>query len=169
MNIMQAAEQLSLAITPELLELVDEREEHGYKPGWLLYRAFDLELNDDDFRFLAGELGWSLDWLRISYSQARMKQRRSPLPQPSTPDLIAPDGSEFGELWADVLNAIPRPGTRAILQTQCSLVDFDGAASLILITSSPMQRMVTSKIPDIERAFFEVCNRLIEVLLEVEP
>lgn len=156
-------EQPSLAINPALMTLVDERDRQGYKPGWLLYRAFDLELNDDDFRFLAGEFSWQLDWLRISYSQARLKRPH----RQADPEPVQPDGSEHGQLWAAALNHIARPGTRALLRAQCSLADFDGQAALIFVRARALEKMIESKISDLEHGFEVVCDRPIEILLEV--
>ena len=59
------------------------------------------------------------------------------------------------------------PTTQALLKQQCHLVSFDGLSAIVGISSAKLQKLNQGKVPNIEAAFAQVCQRLVKVQLEV--
>jgi len=89
----------------------------------------------------------------------------SPSPSPSsaapagTPDLVT--------LWAQVIAQVKPMGTRALLQQQGHLINYDGKAARVGIRSDKLLKMAQSKLPNIEAAFQQLLNQPVKVSLEV--
>ncbi|MBE9048180.1 DNA polymerase III subunit gamma/tau [Pleurocapsales cyanobacterium LEGE 10410] len=71
------------------------------------------------------------------------------------------------EIWHQVVSCLQPPTTQALLKQQCHLVSFDGSSAIVGISSAKLQKLNQGKIPNIEAAFAQVCQRKIKVQLEV--
>jgi DNA polymerase-3 subunit gamma/tau len=58
-------------------------------------------------------------------------------------------------------------GTRALLQQQGHLINYDGKAARVGIRSDKLLKMAQSKLPNIEAAFQQLLNQPVKVSLEV--
>jgi len=58
-------------------------------------------------------------------------------------------------------------GTRALLQQQGHLINYDGKAARVGIKSDKLLKMAQSKLPNIEAAFQQLLNQPVKVSLEV--
>ncbi|MGL5832369.1 MAG: hypothetical protein ACRC1Z_03950, partial [Waterburya sp.] len=56
---------------------------------------------------------------------------------------------------------------QALLKQQCHLASFDGMSAIVGVSSANLQKMTQQKIPNIEAAFAQVCQRKVVVQLEV--
>ncbi|MEN9517970.1 MAG: polymerase subunit gamma/tau [Cyanobacteriota bacterium] len=71
------------------------------------------------------------------------------------------------EIWTKVVSCLQPPTTQALLKQQCHLVSFDGSSAIVGVSSAKLQKMTQQKIPNIEAAFAQVCQRKVRVQLEV--
>jgi DNA polymerase III subunit gamma/tau len=71
------------------------------------------------------------------------------------------------EIWTKVVSCLQPPTTQALLKQQCHLVSFDGLSAIVGISSSKLQKLNQGKVPNIEAAFAQVCQRKVRVQLEV--
>jgi len=71
------------------------------------------------------------------------------------------------EIWSKVVSCLQPPTTQALLKQQCHLVNFDGMSAIVGVSSANLQKMTQQKIPNIEAAFAQVCQRKVRVQLEV--
>ncbi|WP_204137223.1 DNA polymerase III subunit gamma/tau [Halomicronema sp. CCY15110] len=94
----------------------------------------------------------------------------SPVPHsPSTPpSAAAPAGTpDLVTLWAQVIAQVKPMGTRALLQQQGHLINYDGKSARVGIRSDKLLKMAQSKLPNIEAAFQQLLNQPVKVSLEV--
>ncbi len=87
--------------------------------------------------------------------------------QSSSPELVTNDFAKNKEIWSKVVACLQPPTTQALLKQQCYLVDFDGSSAIVGISSAKLQKLNQGKIPNIEAAFAQVCQRKVKVQLEV--
>jgi DNA polymerase III subunit gamma/tau len=71
------------------------------------------------------------------------------------------------EIWSKVVSCLQPPTTQALLKQQCHLVNFDGISAIVGVSSANLQKMTQQKIPNIEAAFAQACQRKVRVQLEV--
>ncbi|MEN9870106.1 MAG: polymerase subunit gamma/tau, partial [Cyanobacteriota bacterium] len=71
------------------------------------------------------------------------------------------------EIWTKVVSCLQPPTTQALLKQQCHLVSFDGLSAIVGISSAKLQKLNQGKVPNIEAAFAQVCQRKVRVQLEV--
>ena len=71
------------------------------------------------------------------------------------------------EIWQKVVSCLKPPTTQALLKQRCSLISFDGVSAIVGIGSANLQKLHQGKIPNIEAAFAQVCQRKVKVQLEV--
>lgn len=71
------------------------------------------------------------------------------------------------EIWTKVVSCLKPPTTQALLKQQCHLVSFDGLSAIVGISSAKLQKLNQGKVPNIEAAFTQVCQRKVRVQLEV--
>jgi len=71
------------------------------------------------------------------------------------------------EIWSKVVSCLQPPTTQALLKQQCHLVSFDGNSAIVGISSAKLQKLNQGKVPNIEVAFAQVCQRKVKVQLEV--
>ena len=91
-----------------------------------------------------------------------------PTPQPSSsPELVTNDVAKNKEIWSKVVSCLQPPTTQALLKQQCYLVDFNGSSAIVGISSAKLQKLNQGKVPNIEAAFAQVCQRKVKVQLEV--
>jgi DNA polymerase III subunit gamma/tau len=90
---------------------------------------------------------------------------------PEIPAAVAPsphqDPVANQEIWSKVVSCLQPPTTQALLKQQCHLVSFDGLSAIVGISSAKLQKLNQGKVPNIEAAFAQVCQRLVKVQLEV--
>ncbi|WP_319421948.1 DNA polymerase III subunit gamma/tau [Pleurocapsa sp. FMAR1] len=91
----------------------------------------------------------------------------TPKPSSSSPELITNDLAKNKEIWSKVVSCLQPPTTQALLKQQCYLVDFDDSSAIVGISSAKLQKLNQGKVPNIEAAFAQVCQRKIKVQLEV--
>ena len=77
-----------------------------------------------------------------------------------TPDLNA------DLIWQKAIALLPRT-THALLSQQCHLISIKGSRVIIEVVSPPLSKLIQAKIPNIEKAFSQVCQLPIKVTLEV--
>lgn len=80
---------------------------------------------------------------------------------------IAARDSSYKELWEKVIDHLHPPTTQALLRQQCYLISLKGSLALVGISSPQLLRLHQGKVPNIEAAFAAVCQRKIQVKLEV--
>jgi DNA polymerase-3 subunit gamma/tau len=94
----------------------------------------------------------------------------NPLPtvvsEPVTPN-NGQDRVTNQEIWSKVVSCLQPPTTQALLKQQCHLVSFDGLSAIVGISSAKLQKLNQGKVPNIEAAFAQVCQRKVRVQLEV--
>ncbi len=92
-----------------------------------------------------------------------------PTPQPSSssPELVTNDFAKNKEIWSKVVSCLQPPTTQALLKQQCYLADFNGSSAIVGISSAKLQKLNQGKVPNIEAAFAQVCQRKVKVQLEV--
>ncbi len=92
-----------------------------------------------------------------------------PTPQPSSssPELVTNNFAKNKEIWSKVVSCLQPPTTQALLKQQCYLVDFNGSSAIVGISSAKLQKLNQGKVPNIEAAFAQVCQRKVKVQLEV--
>jgi DNA polymerase-3 subunit gamma/tau len=73
----------------------------------------------------------------------------------------------YEELWDKVIEHLHPPTTQALLRQQCHLISLEGSLALVGISSPQLLRLHQGKVPNIEAAFAAVCQRKIQVKLEV--
>ena len=69
-------------------------------------------------------------------------------------------------IWQKAIALLPRT-THALLSQQCHLVSIQGSMVIIGVVSPNLSKLIQAKIPNIETAFTQVCQRKIKVTLEV--
>jgi DNA polymerase III subunit gamma/tau len=94
------------------------------------------------------------------------------IPKPKIePPSVAPSDDQDPvanqEIWSKVVSCLQPPTTQALLKQQCHLVSFDGMSAIVGVSSAKLQKMTQQKIPNIEAAFAQVCQRKVVVQLEV--
>jgi DNA polymerase-3 subunit gamma/tau len=94
----------------------------------------------------------------------------NPLPtvvsEPVTPN-NGQDRATNQEIWSKVVSCLKPPTTQALLKQQCHLVSFDGLSAIVGISSAKLHKLNQGKVPNIEAAFAQVCQRKVRVQLEV--
>ena len=80
---------------------------------------------------------------------------------------IANNAVDNQEIWQKVVSCLKPPTTQALLKQQCFLVSFDGVSAIVGISSAKLQKLNQGKVPNIEAAFAQVCQRKVKVQLEV--
>ena len=71
------------------------------------------------------------------------------------------------QIWNKVLECLQPPMTKALLEQHCILVSFDNSSAIVGISSAKLQKLHQGKVPNIETAFKQVCQRKVRVQLEV--
>ena len=89
-------------------------------------------------------------------------ERVTPSVNTSSEDLVANQ-----QIWDRVVSCLQPPTTQALLRQQCHLVSFDGTSAIVGVNSTNLQKMAQQKIPNIEAAFAQVCQRKVKVQVEV--
>jgi DNA polymerase III subunit gamma/tau len=94
------------------------------------------------------------------------------IPSGITSEPILPSSQEQDpvanqQIWSKVVSCLQPPTTQALLKQQCHLVNFDGMSAIVGVSSANLQKMTQQKIPNIEAAFAQVCQRKVRVQLEV--
>ena len=74
---------------------------------------------------------------------------------------------EQAAVWQQVIDCIHPPMTQALLRQQCHLISLTDSLAIVGISSAPLHKMNLGKVPNIEKAFAQVCQRKIKVTLEV--
>ncbi|MGD1807261.1 DNA polymerase III subunit gamma/tau [Dapis sp. BLCC M126] len=74
--------------------------------------------------------------------------------------------SKLNEIWQQVLAEV-KPSTQALLRQQVILLGFNNQVARIGISSEKLQKMVMSKVANIEAAFKKVFNASVKVKVEV--
>ena len=95
---------------------------------------------------------------------------RSLVTQPATPTSELShsiDSAANQQIWSQVVNRLQPPTTQALLKQQCHLVNFEGTNAVVGVSSANLEKMTQQKIPNIEAAFAEVCQRKVRVQIEV--
>lgn len=121
--------------------------------------------------------------LTTEQNHAAPAPAQSPPPQPiaqnhnhqqttvANPTPVAPSNEQNPvtnqEIWSKVVSCLQPPTTQALLKQQCHLVSFDGLSAIVGVSSAKLQKMTQQKIPNIEAAFAQVCQRKVRVQLEV--
>lgn len=87
----------------------------------------------------------------------------------ATPVVLNPNQNPTAnqEIWSKVVSCLQPPTTQALLKQQCHLVSFDGVSAIVGISSAKLQKLNQGKVPNIEAAFAQVCQRKVKVQLEV--
>ena len=85
--------------------------------------------------------------------------------QPVTPN-SSQDPVANQEIWSKVISCIQSPMTKTLLEQQCHLVSFDGLSAIVGISSKSLEKLNQDKVPKIEQAFAQVCQRKVRVQLE---
>jgi DNA polymerase III subunit gamma/tau len=89
----------------------------------------------------------------------------------ANPPAVAPGNDQDPivnqQIWSKVVSCLQPPTTQALLKQQCHLVNFDGMSAIVGVSSANLQKMTQQKIPNIEAAFAQVCQRKVRVQLEV--
>jgi DNA polymerase-3 subunit gamma/tau len=88
-------------------------------------------------------------------------------PTPTAPPNNYQDRVTNQEIWTKVVSCLQPPTTQALLKQQCHLVSFDGLSAIVGISSAKLQKLNQGKVPNIEAAFAQVCQRKVRVQLEV--
>lgn len=70
-------------------------------------------------------------------------------------------------IWNQVINCIQSEMTKTLLVQRCHLVSFDGTSAIVGISNATLQKLNQGKVPKIEAAFAQVCQRPVKVQLEV--
>ncbi|YAI81821.1 MAG: DNA polymerase III subunit gamma/tau [cyanobacterium endosymbiont of Rhopalodia sterrenbergii] len=70
------------------------------------------------------------------------------------------------EIWSLVLGKL-QPFSQDLVRSNCHLLDLDESAAYIEVRSQGLLKLVQGKIPNLEAAFVEVCQRPIKVNLKV--
>ena len=70
-------------------------------------------------------------------------------------------------VWQQVIKAINRPMTQALLRQQCELIDLNDTSAIVGMSSASLRKKYQGEVPNIEAAFAKVCQRPIKVILEV--
>jgi len=81
--------------------------------------------------------------------------------------VVINDAGENTKIWSQVVSCLQPPTTQALLKQQCYLVNFDGLSAVVGISSAKLQKLNQGKVPNIETAFAQVCQRKVRVQLEV--
>ncbi|MEM7593343.1 MAG: hypothetical protein AAF383_17810, partial [Cyanobacteria bacterium P01_A01_bin.83] len=71
------------------------------------------------------------------------------------------------EIWSKVVSCLQPPTTQALVKQQCHLISFDGTSAIVGISSARLQKLNHGKVPNIEAAFAQVCQRQVKVQLKV--
>ena len=91
--------------------------------------------------------------------------------EPATPEAVASSASQDPaanqQIWDKVVSCLQPPTTQALLKQQCHLINFDGMSAIVGVSSAQLQKMTQQKVPNIEAAFAQVCQRKVRVQLEV--
>ena len=84
-----------------------------------------------------------------------------------TNSVVVNNAAENEKIWSQVVTCLQPPTTQALLKQQCYLVNFDGLSAVVGISSAKLQKLNQGKVPNIEAAFAQVCQRKVRVQLEV--
>ena len=87
--------------------------------------------------------------------------------EPVSPQTKIQDPVANQEIWNKVIGCIQSQMTKTLLEQQCHLVNFDGLSAIVGISSTTLQKLHQGKVPNIEAAFTQVCQRKVKVQLEV--
>ena len=99
--------------------------------------------------------------------------KQNPEPQttavthPPTAERTDLDSAANQQIWNQVVSCLQPPTTQALLKQQCYLVNFDGMSAVVGVSSANLEKMTQQKIPNIEAAFAQVCQRKVGVQIEV--
>ncbi len=89
---------------------------------------------------------------------------------PSDVELVTPNPNQDPvanrEIWHKVVSSIQSTMTKTLLEQQCHLVSFDGLSAIVGINSKSLEKLNQDKVPKIEQAFAQVCQRKVRVQLE---
>ena len=92
-------------------------------------------------------------------------------PDSVAPEPVAPstdrDLVDNQRIWSQVVSCLQPPTTQALLKQQCHLISFDGGSAIVGVSSAMLEKMAQQKIPNIEAAFAQVCQRKVRVQIEV--
>ncbi|MEM6613605.1 MAG: hypothetical protein AAF652_15365, partial [Cyanobacteria bacterium P01_C01_bin.72] len=98
----------------------------------------------------------------VSVPQASPAARSEPVASNSHQD-----PAKNQQIWSQVVSCLHPPTTQALLKQQCHLVSFDGMSAIVGVSSANLEKMTQKKIPNIEAAFAQVCQRKVKVQIEV--
>ena len=82
-------------------------------------------------------------------------------------DNTATTPAELVATWAQVIAHLQPMGTRALLQQQGHLINYDGRVARIGIKSKPLFKMAQGRVANIEAAFEQLFSQPVKVTLEV--
>ncbi len=75
--------------------------------------------------------------------------------------------SDSEAIWQQVIACLHPPTTQALLSQQCHLISIEATQATVGISSAKLRGLHQGKLPNIEAAFEKVCQRKINVKLEV--
>ena len=75
--------------------------------------------------------------------------------------------ADLPQLWSRIIRSLEPLGTRALMQQQGHLIDYDGQTARIGIKSKPLFKMAKGRVPHVEAAFQTLLNQSVKVTLEV--
>ncbi len=102
-----------------------------------------------------------------SQSQANPREEISVSTPNPTP--ISNTGNRIEQIWQKVLGLLQPPTTKALVQQQCCLLNFDveSGIALIGINSQKLYQLHQNKIPNIEAAFEQAWDQKVKVTMKV--
>lgn len=71
------------------------------------------------------------------------------------------------EVWLEVINLVQPTSTQTLLRQHCSLLAFDGTYAVVALKSSPLLKIVSDRLGNLEKAFEVHCGRRITISLQV--
>ena len=88
----------------------------------------------------------------------------APVEQPPPPDVSF---GSLGDLWNKVLAVVVPRATQIMMSQQGILLGFDGVSAKVGCRSAGMQKLIQSRVPNLEAAFESIFQRKIKVSLEL--
>jgi len=73
------------------------------------------------------------------------------------------------EVWLRVIDLVQPTSTQTLLRQHCSLVAFDGNYGVVAVKSSPLLKIVSARLENLEKAFEQYSGHRINISLQVGP
>ena len=103
----------------------------------------------------------------LQVAQQNPEPQTTAVTQPPIAERTNPVPAANQKIWSQVVSCLQPPATQKLLEQKCHLVNFDGMSAIVGISSANLEKMTQQKIPNIEAAFAEVCQRKVRVQIEV--